>query len=348
MVAVALERNCQESGDPTRLDYEIEGSVGGLITIARTGLALGGQVDICDHDGVPDARLGPVVEIRVPWQPVHLQRFAKGGDVGNNFGGGYGGMAVIGAGIDVLRRDGVDVRVAIQDAFRQALWRDERVGCRPCGVPMRPAPWFRHDLSFHVGLLLAVLLAGLPDPGEAQGFRRGEQFGTLSFGGGATTLSPKDFVWTDEKFPEGLRLPSRDTGAPSMEMSLGAMATERLAIVVGFLDITTANVSDVPGRLWNINLHGSVRYWVLRRLWVEGGAGPTYTSVAIGEGDAQVDSGEWGWGALSAVAYELVQARYTNSGAHVMVPIQLRVSTNSAGGVRSNAWAVLSGIAVGW
>jgi hypothetical protein len=30
MVAVALERNCQESGDPTRLDHEIEGSVGGL------------------------------------------------------------------------------------------------------------------------------------------------------------------------------------------------------------------------------------------------------------------------------------------------------------------------------
>ena len=193
-----------------------------------------------------------------------------------------------------------------------------------------------------------MLVAGLPDPGEAQGFRRREQFASLSFGGGATTLVPKDFVWTDEKFPDGLRLPGRDGGAPSIEMSLGVMTTERLAIAIGCLDITSAYVSDVPGRLWNINLHGGVRYWMLRRLWTEGGAGPTYTSVAIGEGDAQVDSGKWGWGALGAVGYDLVQARRTNSGAHVMVPVQLRVSTNAAGGVRSNSWAVLSGIVVGW
>jgi hypothetical protein len=191
-------------------------------------------------------------------------------------------------------------------------------------------------------------VAGLPDLGEAQGFRRGEQFATLSFGGGATALIPKDFVWTDETFPDGLRLPSRDTRAPSMEMSVGAMTTERLAIVGGFLEITGANVSDVPGRLWNINLHGGVRYWVARRLWMEAGVGPTYTSVAIGEGEEQVDSGKWGWGALGAVGYDFIQARYTNRGAHVMVPVQVRVSTNSAAGVRANTLAVLSGIVVGW
>ena len=81
--------------------------------------------------------------------------------------------------------------------------------------------------------LAGVLVAGLPDLGEAQGFRRGEQFATLSFGGGA-------------------------------------------------------------------------------------------------------------------VGYDLIQARYTNRGAHVMVPVQVRVSTNSAAGVRSNTLAVLSGIVIGW
>jgi hypothetical protein len=193
-----------------------------------------------------------------------------------------------------------------------------------------------------------VFAAGLPDLGEAQGFRRREQFGTLSFGGGATTLRPKDFVWTDEKFPDGLRLPGRDGGAPSLEMSLGFMTTDRLAILGGFLDFTGAHVPDVPGRLANFNFHGSVRFWLARRLWLEVGTGPTYVNVFMGEGDAQVDSGEWGWGALGAAGYDLVQARETSSGAHVMVPVQFRVSTNSAAGVRSNSWTVMSGIAVGW
>ena len=202
----------------------------------------------------------------------------------------------------------------------------------------------RTSLCVLVGLLVALP----PDPAEAQGFLRSEQFGTLTFGAGATTLRPKNFVWTDEKFPEGLLLPGHDAGAPSMEMSIGVMTTDRLAIVGGLLDFTGANVSDVPGRLANFTFHGGVRYWVRRRLWVGAGAGPTYVNVFFGEGDAQVDSGRWGWGALGAAGYDLIQARNTNSGAHVTVPIQLRLTTNAAGGVRSNSWAVLSGIMVGW
>ena len=144
---------CQESGDPTRLDYEVEFSLGGLLTIARSGLALGVQGDICDHDGLPDVRLGPVVEYRMPFQHWRLQPFAKVGYFGNNLAGAYGERAVIGAGIDFLRADGADVRVSVQDAFRQAVWLDERVNCRPCSVPMRPTAWFRHEVSFHIGLI---------------------------------------------------------------------------------------------------------------------------------------------------------------------------------------------------
>jgi hypothetical protein len=131
-------------------------------------------------------------------------------------------------------------------------------------------------------------------------------------------------------------------------MSLGVMTTDRLAIVAALMDFTGADVPDVPGRLANLSFHGRLRYWVVRRIWAEAGAGPTYSRVLTGEGDAQVESGEWGWGAISGAGYDLIQARNTSSGAHVTVPVQIRVATNSAGGVRANSWTVLSGIVVGW
>jgi hypothetical protein len=117
-------------------------------------LAAGAQADICTLDG-PDARLGPVVEFRIPWRKRRLQPFAQLGYFANNLGGesANGERAVVGAGIDILRANGADVRVSIQDAFRRAFWPDTRVGCRPCTVPIRPEPFFRHELSFQVGLI---------------------------------------------------------------------------------------------------------------------------------------------------------------------------------------------------
>jgi hypothetical protein len=151
---VGAQFACQENGDPTRLDHEIELSLGGLVTFATSGLAMGVQGDICDHDGAPDARIGPILEYRVPWPRRHLQPFANVGYFGNNLAGGsYGGRAVVGAGIDVLNANGADFRVSVQDAFQDAIWPDERVGCRTCGVPMRPTSWFRHEVSFHIGVI---------------------------------------------------------------------------------------------------------------------------------------------------------------------------------------------------
>jgi len=60
---------------------------------------------------------------------------------------------VVGAGVDIVRAHGVDIRLSVQDAFRKALWLNERVGCgtgNPCTAPIRPTAWFRHEVAVHV------------------------------------------------------------------------------------------------------------------------------------------------------------------------------------------------------
>jgi hypothetical protein len=145
---VGAQLPCQEGGDPTDLNYELEGTVGALWTIPRTALAAGVQADLCNHDGVPDARLGPRVEFRMPWQMRRLQPFAWIGYFGNNVADDLrlGERAVIGGGVDIVRAHGVDIRVSVQDAFRKALWRYQP-------APFRTTAWFRHEVSVHVGAI---------------------------------------------------------------------------------------------------------------------------------------------------------------------------------------------------
>lgn len=156
---IGAQLPCQEGGDPTDLNYEPEGTVGALWTIPRTALAAGVQADLCDHDGLPDARLGPRVEFRLPWQMRRLQPFAWIGYFANNVADDLrlGERAVIGGGVDIVRAHAVDIRLSVQDAFRKALWLNGRVGCstpaNPCTAPIRPTAWFRHEVSVHVAAI---------------------------------------------------------------------------------------------------------------------------------------------------------------------------------------------------
>jgi hypothetical protein len=196
-----------------------------------------------------------------------------------------------------------------------------------------------------------VVLMAMPVVCEAQGFARGGQFGSLAFGAGATDLTPDDVSWTDETFTDGLRLPSWDRGAPMIEFSLGVMTTDRLAVIGRLLDVTGASVHGVPGRLANFNIHGGVRYWIARRVWLEGALGPTLMRVLTGEDDAQLESGNWGWGVAGAVGYDLIQRRSVQTMAggrgRFMLPVQVRITTTRAGGVRTASLGLLMGIVVG-
>jgi hypothetical protein len=153
---VGAQLSCQSGGDPTDLNYELEGTVGALWTIPRTALAAGVQADLCENDGIPDARLGPRVEFRMP-QIRRLQPFAWIGFFANNQGNFIqrGERAVVGGGADIVRAHGVDIRLSVQDAFAKRLWRfpDGRFACNPCTVPIRPTPWFRHEVSVHVAAI---------------------------------------------------------------------------------------------------------------------------------------------------------------------------------------------------
>jgi hypothetical protein len=141
---------CQPGEDPGDRNYGPEGTVGALWTIPKTVLAAGVQADICDHDGVPDARLGPRVEFRMPWQTRRLQPFAWIGYLSNsvadwNFNQ-HGERAVVGGGVDIERVHGVDIRLSVQDAFRRTLWHYQR-------PPFRTTAWFRHEISVHVAAI---------------------------------------------------------------------------------------------------------------------------------------------------------------------------------------------------
>jgi hypothetical protein len=141
---------CQPGEDPGDRNYGPEGTVGGLWTIPRTTLAAGVQSDICDHDGVPDARIGPRLEFRMPWQTRRLQPFAWIGYLSNSFGDWnfiqHGERAVVGGGVDIVRAHGFDIRLSVQDGFRRALWHYQR-------PPIRTTAWFRHELSVHVAAI---------------------------------------------------------------------------------------------------------------------------------------------------------------------------------------------------
>jgi hypothetical protein len=141
---------CQPGEDPGDRNYGPEGTVGALWTIPGTVLAAGVQADICDHDGAPDARLGPRLEFRMPWQTRRLQPFAWIGYLSNNLGDWnyiqHGERAVVGGGVDVVRADGFDIRASVQDAFRRALWHYQR-------PPIRTTAWFRHEISVHVAAI---------------------------------------------------------------------------------------------------------------------------------------------------------------------------------------------------
>jgi len=149
---VGAQLTCQSGRDPTDHHYQLEGTVGALWTIPRTALAAGVQADLCNHEGFPDARIGPRVEFRMPWQMRRLQSFGWIGYFANNVGDDLkiGERAVIGGGVDIVRVHAVDIRLSVQDAFRRARWLDERRGCNPC---MEPSPWFRHEVSVHVAAI---------------------------------------------------------------------------------------------------------------------------------------------------------------------------------------------------
>jgi len=155
---VGAQLPCQSGRDPTDHHYQLEGTVGALWTIPRTALAAGVQADLCNHEGFPDARIGPRVEFRLPWQMRRLQPFAwigyfvhRGLEVQRRE------RAVVGAGVDIVRTQGVDIRLSVQDAFRKALWLNERIGCgspnNSCTAPIRPTAWFRHEVSVHVAAI---------------------------------------------------------------------------------------------------------------------------------------------------------------------------------------------------
>jgi hypothetical protein len=72
--------------------------------------------------------------------------------------------------------------------------------------------------------------------------------------------------------------------------------------------------------------------------------------VFVGEGEEQVDSGKWGLGLLGAAGYDFLQRRNASfmAGGHFMANIQVRMTTNAAGGVRANTVALLLGFAYGY
>ena len=141
---------CQSGEDPGDRNYGPEGTVGGLWTIPGTVLAAGIQSDICDHDGAPDARVGPRLEFRMPWQTRRLQPFAWIGYLSNNFGDWnyveHGERAVVGGGVDIVRTNGFDIRLSVQDGFRRTLWHYQR-------PPIRTMAWFRHEISVHAAAI---------------------------------------------------------------------------------------------------------------------------------------------------------------------------------------------------
>ena len=141
---------CQPGADPGDRNYGPEGTVGALWTIPGTALAAGVQSDICDHDGAPDVRLGPRLEFRMPWQTRRLQPFAWIGYLSNSIGdwnfNQHGERAVVGGGVDVVRADGFDIRLSVQDGFRRTLWHYQR-------PPIRTTAWFRHELSVNVAAI---------------------------------------------------------------------------------------------------------------------------------------------------------------------------------------------------
>jgi hypothetical protein len=149
---VGAQLHCQPGEDPNDLNYELEGTVGSLWTIPRTVLAVGVQADFCNHDGAPDARLGPRVEFRISSGMRRLQPFASIGYFFNNLGDwNYiqrGERAVVGGGVDIVRADGFDIRLSVQDAFRRALWHYQRPP-----APIRTTAWFRHEVSVHVAAI---------------------------------------------------------------------------------------------------------------------------------------------------------------------------------------------------
>ena len=140
---------CQPGEDPGDRNYGPEGTVGALWTIPGAALAAGVQADICDHDGVPDARIGPRLEFRLPWQTRRLQPFAWIGYLSNSFGdwnyNQHGERAVVGGGVDIVR-DGFDIRLSVQDGFRRTLWHYQR-------PPIRTTAWFRHEVSVIVAAI---------------------------------------------------------------------------------------------------------------------------------------------------------------------------------------------------
>lgn len=192
--------------------------------------------------------------------------------------------------------------------------------------------------------LTVVLVVTVPIVVLAQAFQPPEQFMNLSFGTVRTSITPPDFVWTDDKFPR-LVLPRRDSDG-AMELSVGAMVANRLAIVggIGLL----GGSGDV--RVAPIHLYGGVRRWITGRAWVEGGIGPTVVRVFQGEGETQVDSGNWGVGLLGVVGYDLIQRRNPSfvTRGHFVAHAQARIHANAAGGVRANTVALLIGFAVGY
>lgn len=197
--------------------------------------------------------------------------------------------------------------------------------------------------------VVALALTLAPATGLAQGFHKGEQFFSLAFGEGRTTVTPGDFVWVDETFPDGLPLPAHDDEVFLLDLAGGAMMADHFALVGGF-EGPGAHVPDVQGRLWNLHFYGGARYWPAHRLWVEGDLGPTWLNVARGEGGAQVESSKWGLGLVGVVGYELLQRRnasFVKKG-HFLAHVQARVSTNAAGGVRATTVGALLGFSTGW
>ena len=165
---------------------------------------------------------------------------------------------------------------------------------------------------------------------------------TLSFGAGETWINPPEFVRRDEVFSEGLVLPSRDSGA-LMELSGGAMVANRVAIMGGFELL--GGSKEV--RLANFHLYRGLRSWLGKRLWVDGGLGPTWSNVFADQGEEHRDSGKWGLGLVGVVGYDLLQRRnasFTGRG-HFMAHVQVRMSTNANLGMEPTR---LKGCAMMW
>jgi hypothetical protein len=202
--------------------------------------------------------------------------------------------------------------------------------------------WSSARVSATLTMLVAALL---PTESRAQGFQPHEQFFTLSMGPGRTSITPEGFVWVDEEFPEGLVLPARQGGG-AIEMSLGVMAGGRVAILGGFEMLLGGE--DLP-RVANYHLFGGARSWLTKRIWVEGGLGPTWTDVFAGEGVEQRDSVRAGFGVVAVAGYDLIQRRNPSFFiGHFVAHVQARIASNAAGGVRANTVALLFGFAGGW